>query len=197
MVDKGIQSRCAFQTPRRWHEPSRSGIQAQADSWALPTVRALAPRPLAPTRSDPAHEPLPPGAGEQGCAHGHLGSAPYPNARQDSMDRNAGDCSPGRPRHGSLDGPRRGHRHMQPSRRFTRKAYDLPWSVLAHASSVVTRGRLASGSHGLRWRAREGSFGIPGPGWPGTVSSVADPAGRRSHLRVYGRPARAALTAGG
>ena len=86
---------------------------------------------------------------------------------------------------------------MEPSRRFTRKADDLPWSVSSLASSVVTRGRLASGSHGLRRRAREGSFGIPGPGWPGAVSSVADPAGRRSHLRVYGRPARAALTAGG
>ena len=86
---------------------------------------------------------------------------------------------------------------MQPSRRFTRKADDLPWSVLAHASSVVTRGRLQSGSHGLRWRAREGSFGIPGPCWPGAVLSIADPAGQRSHLRVYGRPARAALTAGG
>ena len=87
-------------------------------------------------------------------------------------------------------------RHMQPSRRFTRKADDLPWSVSSHASSVVTRGRLASGSHGLRWRAREGSFGIPGPGWPGAVSSVADPAGRRTHLRVYGRPARAAPVTG-
>ena len=86
---------------------------------------------------------------------------------------------------------------MQPSRRFPRKADDLPWSVSSRASSVVTRGRLQSGSHGLRWRARDGSFGIPGPGWPGAVSSVADPAGRRSHLRVYGRPARAALTAGG
>ena len=88
-------------------------------------------------------------------------------------------------------------RRMQPSRRFTRKADDLPWSVLAHASSVVTRGRLAPGSHGLRWRAREGPFDIPGPGWPGAVSSVADPAGRRSHLPRSGRPARAALTAGG
>ena len=88
-------------------------------------------------------------------------------------------------------------RRMQPSRRFTRKADDLPWSVLAHASSVVPRGRLASGSHGLRWRAREGSFGIPAPGWPGAVSSVADPAGRRSHLRVSGRPARAVPVTGG
>ena len=42
------------------------------------------------------------------CAHRHLGSAPYPNARRNSMDRNSGDCSPERPRHGSLDGPRRG-----------------------------------------------------------------------------------------
>ena len=88
-------------------------------------------------------------------------------------------------------------RRMQPSRRFTRKAYDLPWSVSSRASSVVTRGRLASGSHGLRWRAREGSFGIPGPGWPGAVSSVADPAGRRSHHPRSGRPARAALTGPG
>ena len=88
-------------------------------------------------------------------------------------------------------------RHMQPSRRFTRKADDLSWSVSSHANRAVRRGRLQSGSHGLRWRAREGPFGIPGPGWPGAVSSVADPAERRSHLRGYGRPARAALTAGG
>ena len=88
-------------------------------------------------------------------------------------------------------------RHVQPSRRLTRKADDLPWSVLAHASGVVTRGRLASGSHGLRWRAREGSFGIPAPGWPGAVSSVADPAGRRSHHPRSGRPARAAPGTGG
>ena len=86
---------------------------------------------------------------------------------------------------------------MQPSRRFTRKADDLPWSVSSLASSVVTRGRLASGSHGLRWRAREGSFGIPAPGWPGAVSSVADPAGRRSRHPRSGRPARAAPATGG
>ena len=86
---------------------------------------------------------------------------------------------------------------MQPSRRLTRKADDLPWSVSSHASSVVTRGRLASGSHGLRWRARDGSFGIPGPGWPGAVSSVADPTGRRSHHPRSGRPARAAPVTGG
>ena len=65
---------------------------------------------------------------------------------------------------------------MQPSRRFTRDADDLPWSVSSLASGVVTRGRLVSGSHGLRWRAREGPFDIPAPGWPGAVSSVADPA---------------------
>ena len=47
----------------------------------------------------------------RGCAHRYLGSAPYPNARRNSMDRNSGDCSPGRPRHGSLDGPRRGQAH--------------------------------------------------------------------------------------
>ena len=70
-----------------------------------------APRPPVPTRSDPAQEVLPPGAGEQGCAHRRLGSAPYPNARRNSMDRNSGDCSPERPRHGSLDGPRRGQAH--------------------------------------------------------------------------------------
>ena len=128
----------------------------------------------------------------RGCAHRHLGSAPYPNARQ------------------KLDGQKlrrlftweasTAHvvdRHMQPSRRFTRKADDLPWSVSSHAHSVVTRGRLASGSHGLRWRAREGSFGIPSPGWPGAVSSVADPAGRRSHHPRSGRPARAAPGTGG
>ena len=86
---------------------------------------------------------------------------------------------------------------MQPSRRFTRKADDLPWSVSSHASSVVTRGRLASGSHGLRRRARDGSFGVSGPGWQGAVSSVADPAGRRSHFRGYGQSARTAPTTGG
>ena len=47
----------------------------------------------------------------RGCAHRRLGSAPYPNARRNSMDRNSGDCSPERPRHGSLDGPRRGQAH--------------------------------------------------------------------------------------
>ena len=47
----------------------------------------------------------------RGCAHRHLGSAPDSNTRQDSMDRNAGDCSPERPRHGSLDSPRRGQAH--------------------------------------------------------------------------------------
>ena len=87
-------------------------------------------------------------------------------------------------------------RHMQPSRRLTRKADDLPWSVSSHASSVVTRGRLASGSHGLRWRARKVPFGVSGPGWPGAVSSVADPAGRRSHFRGYGQSARTAPTPG-
>ena len=86
---------------------------------------------------------------------------------------------------------------MQPSRRFTRKADDLPWSVLARAHSVVTRGRLQSGSHGLMWRAREGSFDIPGPGWPGAVSSVADPAGQRSHHPRSGRSARGVLGTGG
>ncbi len=88
-------------------------------------------------------------------------------------------------------------RHMQPSRRLTRKADDLPWSVLAHAHSAVPGGRLQSRPDGRGRRAREGSFGIPAPGWPGAVSSVADPAGRRSHLRVYGRPARAAPGTGG
>ena len=47
----------------------------------------------------------------RGCAHRYLGSAPYPNARRNSMDRNSGDCPPGRPRHGRLDGPRRGQAH--------------------------------------------------------------------------------------
>ena len=84
-------------------------VSAPRRDHLLEHAPTYAPRPPVPTRSDPAHEPLPPGAGEQGCPHGHLGSAPYPNARQDSMDRNAGDCSPERPRHGSLDGPRRGH----------------------------------------------------------------------------------------
>ena len=132
----------------------------------------------------------------RGCAHRYLGSAPYPTPAETRWTG-----TPATVHLSGLDtGALTAHvvdRHMQPSRRFTRKADDLPWSVLAHASSVVTRGRLASGSHGLRWRAREGSFGIPGPCWPGAVLSIADPAGQRSHLRVYGRPARAALTAGG
>ena len=132
----------------------------------------------------------------RGCAHRHLGSAPYPTPAETRWTG-----TPATVRLSVLDtGALTAHvvdRHMQPSRRFPRKADDLPWSVLAHASSVVTRGRLQSGSHGLRWRARDGSFGIPGPCWPGAVLSIADPAGRRSHLRVYGRPARAALTAGG
>ena len=28
VVDEGLYSRCALQSPRRWHEPSRRGVQA-------------------------------------------------------------------------------------------------------------------------------------------------------------------------
>ena len=132
----------------------------------------------------------------RGCAHRYLGSAPYPTPAETRWTG-----TPATVHLSGLDtGALTAHvvdRHVQPSRRFTRKTDDLPWSVSSRASSVVTRGRLASGSHGLRRRAREGSFGIPAPGWPGAVSSVADPAGRRSHHPRSGRPARAALTAGG
>ena len=68
----------------------------------------FAPRPPSPTRSDPAQVPLPPAAGEQGVRTQAPGERAVSDARRNSVDRNAGACSPERPRHGRLDGPRRG-----------------------------------------------------------------------------------------
>ena len=58
-------------------------------------------------------------------------------------------------------------RHVQPSRRLTRKADDLPWSVLAHAHSVVTRGRLAVRVAWPEVAGPRGFFRHPRPGLAG------------------------------
>ena len=97
----------------------------------------------------------------RGCAHRRLGSAPYPTPAETRWTG-----TPATVHLGGLDtGALTAHvvdRHMQPSRRLTRKADDLPWSV-----SVACEQRCYERSSCVR------------VAWP----EVAGPRGFFRHLR--------------